>query len=412
LQGLKFMSDTAAPPLPLAGLKVLDVASFIAAPVAATVMGDYGATVIKVEPPGTGDPNRHMRQLSSYPPSDVNYPWEMDSRGKQSIAIDLKETAGQQLFYKLAATADVLITNYPLLVRDRLKIGYEHVRGLNPQLIYASFTGYGETGPDKNSIGFDSTAYFARSGLMDCNRTEGQPPGVVQPGQGDRASGMSLFGGIMLALFQRQTTGLGQQVSSSLIANGLWSNGVGAQAALLGSTLPPRPPRERPRNALTNSYRTGDDRWMMLTIVIEDKGWPALCKMIGMPQLLTDPQFATLEARRKNSAALVQILDPIFGSESWATWRTRLAEHGIPVGLIGQLSDLLDDEQARASGAVVKTTIPGMPLTLAAPFSLGSVTVPTPTRAPALGEHTDQVLAEIGLSAADISKLRSTSVVS
>jgi crotonobetainyl-CoA:carnitine CoA-transferase CaiB-like acyl-CoA transferase len=407
------MSDTAAaPPLPLAGLKVLDVASFIAAPVAATVMGDYGATVIKVEPPGTGDPNRHMRQLSSYPPSDVNYPWEMDSRGKQSIAIDLKVPAGQQLFYKLATSADVLITNYPLPVRERLKIGYEHVRQLNPRLIYASFTGYGETGPDKNSIGFDSTAYFARSGLMDCNRTEGQPPGVVQPGQGDRASGMSLFGGIMLALFQREKTGIGQQVASSLIANGLWSNGVGAQAALLGSTLPPRPARERPRNALTNSYRTGDDRWMMLTIVIEDKGWPALCKMIGKPELLTDPRFAAPEARRKNSTALVQILDPIFGSESWTTWRTRLAEHSIPVGLIGQLSDLLDDEQARASGAVVETKIHGMPLTLAAPFTLGAAPVPPATRAPALGEHTDQVLAELGVSAREIEKLRSTSIVS
>jgi crotonobetainyl-CoA:carnitine CoA-transferase CaiB-like acyl-CoA transferase len=406
------MSDTTAPTLPLAGLKVLDVASFIAAPVAATVMGDYGATVIKVEPPGTGDPNRHMRQLSSYPPSDVNYPWELDSRGKQSIAVDLKEPAGQQLFYKLAASADVLITNYPLPVRERLKIGYEHVRHLNPRMIYASFTGYGETGPDKNSIGFDSTAYFARSGLMDCNRTEGQPPGVVQPGQGDRASGMSLFGGIMLALFQREKTGLGQQVSSSLIANGLWSNGVGAQAALLGSTLPPRPPRERPRNALTNSYRTGDDRWMMLTIVLEDKGWPALCKMISRPQLLADPHFATLEARRTHSAALVQILDPIFARETWSTWRARLAEHGIPVGLIGQLSDLLDDEQARASGAVVETAIPGMPLTLAAPFSLGSVTVPPPTRAPALGEHTDHVLAAMGLNTSEIAKLRDSNVVS
>ncbi len=405
------MPDNAPPTLPLAGLKVVDVASFIAAPVAATVMADYGATVIKVEPPHTGDPNRSMRQLSSYPPSEVNYPWEMDSRGKRSIAIDLKEPEGQQILYRLVANADVMITNYPLLVRERLKVAYAHVRDLNPRLIYASFTGYGEAGPDKDSLGFDSTAYFARSGLLDCNRYEGQPPGVVQPAQGDRASGMSLFGGIMLALFQRQATGLGTEVASSLIANGLWSNGIGAQAALLGSVLPPRPPRERPRNALTNPYLTADDRWMQLTIVLEDKGWSPFCQIVGRPDLEHDARFATLASRRSNSAALVAILDPIIAGGTWAHWRARLAEHGIPVGLIGRLSDLLDDAQARASGAVVETANPAMPLTLAAPFTLTSSPVPPLPRAPALGEHTDAILAEAGVDADEIARLRAAGVV-
>ena len=407
------MSSPAKPslPLPLAGLRVLDVASFIAAPVAATVMADYGATVIKVEPPGTGDPNRSMRQLSSYPPSDVNYPWEMDSRGKRSIAIDLKKPEGQQALYRLVASADVMITNYPLEVRARLKVAHAHVRPHNPRLIYASFTGYGETGPDKNLLGFDSTAYFARSGLMDCNRYEGQPPGVVQPGQGDRASGMSLFGGIMLALFQREKTGLGSEVASSLIANGLWSNGVGAQAALLGSVLPPRPPRDRPRNALTNSYRTADDRWIMVTIVLEDKGWRPFCRIVERPELVDDPRFATADARRRNSAALVEIFDPIIARHTWAHWRLKLAEHGIPVGLIGQLADLPDDEQARASGAVVATANPNMPLTLAAPFTLSTAPVPPTSRAPALGEHTDTILAEAGLSQTEIAALRQSGTV-
>ena len=158
------MIEAKSNPLPLVGVRVLDVASFIAAPVAATVMADYGADVIKVEPPGTGDPNRNMRTLSSYPPSPVNYPWEMDSRGKRSIAIDLRTAAGQQVLYRLIGNTDVLITNYPLEVRGRLKLGYETVRHLNPRLIYASFTGYGETGPDVNQVGFDSTAYFAQIG--------------------------------------------------------------------------------------------------------------------------------------------------------------------------------------------------------------------------------------------------------
>jgi crotonobetainyl-CoA:carnitine CoA-transferase CaiB-like acyl-CoA transferase len=406
------MSDTIPVPLPLAGLKVLDVASFIAAPVAATVLGDYGASVIKVEPPGAGDPNRNMLTLSSYPPSAVNYPWEMDSRGKRSIAIDLRSADGQAALYRLIETADVLITNYPLEVRERLKMGYDHVRHLNPRLIYASFTGYGEAGPDKNQVGFDSTAYFARSGLLDCNRYEGQPPGVVMPGQGDRASGMSLFGGIMLALLTREKTGVGTLVSSSLIANGLWANGVGAQAALLGSTLPPRPPRDRPRSALANPYRTRDERWMLVTVVREDKGWTPFCGLIERPELEHDPRFAELAVRRKNSAALVEILTPIFAERDWPVWRERFAQFDIPLGLIGQLADLLDDEQARASGAVVPTGNPAMPLGLAAPFSLATVPVPPAQRAPALGEHTDAILRECGYAAAEIAALRRAGNVS
>jgi crotonobetainyl-CoA:carnitine CoA-transferase CaiB-like acyl-CoA transferase len=406
------MTASAAQPLPLAGLKVLDVASFIAAPVAATAMGDYGADVIKVEPPGTGDPNRTMRQLASYPPSAVNYPWEMDSRGKRSIAIDLRSEAGQATLYRLIERADVLITNYPLAVRARLKMGYEHVRHLNPRLIYASFTGYGEQGPDKDQLGFDSTAFFARSGLLDVNRYEGHPPGVVMPAQGDRGSGLSLFGAIMLALFMRERSGQGTHVASSLMANGLWSNGVGAQAALLGSVLPLRPPRERPRNALTNPYRTSDDRWLQLTIVLEDKGWLPFCDAVERPDLPTDPRFAEPSVRRSNSAALTAILDPIFAARDWAYWRARLAQYGIPVGLIGRLQDLPDDVQARACGAVVETAIPDMPLTLAVPFTVAGASVPPPTRAPALGEHTDEVLAEYGFSADDVAALRQSGGVS
>ena len=403
---------TSVSPLPLAGLRVLDVASFIAAPVAATVMADFGASVIKVEPPGTGDPNRSIKSIASYPQSDVNYPWEMDSRGKRSIAIDLRSEAGQKVLYKLVAQTDVFITNYPLEVRARLKVGYDQIRPLNPRLIYASFTGYGETGPDRNLLGFDSTAYFARSGLLDSNRYEGHPPGVAMPGQGDRASGMSLLAGIMMALWTRERTGQGTLVTSSLIANGLWSNGVGAQGALVGSFLSPRPPRDKPRNALTNAYRTRDDRWMQLTIVLEEKNWPSLCEAIELPALMSDPRFMALPVRRANSAALVAVLDPIFGNHDWLYWRDRFHHFGIPVGLIGRLADLMDDEQARASGAVVPTNIPEMPLTIAAPFGLGDVKVPPAERAPKLGEHTDAILREAGFADAEIAALRQTSAVS
>jgi crotonobetainyl-CoA:carnitine CoA-transferase CaiB-like acyl-CoA transferase len=405
------MSDPTTTALPLAGLRVLDVASFIAAPVAATVLGDYGADVIKVEPPGTGDPNRDTHKLASYPKTAVNYPWEMDSRGKRSIAIDLRSTAGQSVLYRLIERADIFITNYPLEVRGRLKMGYGDVSHINPRLIYASFTGYGETGPDAHLPGFDSTAYFARSGLVDCNRYEGQPPGVVMPAQGDRASGMALLSGILLALLQRGQTGVGTEVSSSLYANALWANGVGAQAALLGGFLPPRPPRDRPRNALTNIYATRDERWLQLTIVREDIGWGPFCQAVGLPRLEHDSRFTTLELRRQNSAALCTILDPIFGSHDWAYWRDTLFRHSIPVGLIGRLQDLPDDAQARACGAIVATNNPQLPWSLAAPFQLASASVPPPERAPELGQQTTEILREAGFAGPEIAALRISKAV-
>ena len=157
------MSDKTAA-LPLSGVRVLDVASFIAAPVAATVMADYGAEVIKVEPPRTGDPNRSMRALASYPPSAVNYPWEMDSRGKRSIVLDLTKPAGREVLYRLVAGADVLMTNYPSEVRAKIEDAYEDIAPRNGRLIYASFTGYGETGPDAHLVGFDFDGVFRALG--------------------------------------------------------------------------------------------------------------------------------------------------------------------------------------------------------------------------------------------------------
>jgi formyl-CoA transferase len=396
---------------PLTGIRVLDVSTFIAAPLAATVMADYGADVIKVEAPGGGDPNRTTKEIASYPKSPVNYPWEMDSRGKRSIVIDLRQPAGQQVLGRLIKRADVLITNFPLEVRARLGLAYERVAPLNDRLVYASFTGYGEHGPDAHQLGFDATAYFARSGLADCNRYEGQPPGVAMPAQGDRGSGMTLFGAIMLALFQRQGTGRGTLVTSSLLANGLWANGVGAQAALVGAFLPPRPPRDRPRSAIANIYRTRDDRWLQLTIVQEERMWPTFCRVMELGALEHDPRFAETATRRANAAALTAILDPIFSARDFADWRALFQQHGIPFGLIFSLRDLPSDEQAVASGAVVATGNPDMPLTLAAPFGLASAPVPPATRAPGLGEHTDAILAEAGLTSVEIAALRSKLIV-
>lgn len=347
--------------LPLEGLRVLDVSSFIAAPAAAVVLGDYGADVIKVEPPGEGDPHRGNINLTSFPKAEVNYPWHLDARNKRSIALDLKRPEARAALDRLIDKADILITNYPFPVRARLRLGYEEVAARNPRLIYASFSGYGEEGADKDQPGYDSNAYFARSGLLDAIHHEGQPPGFALPAQGDRPAAMALLSAILLALIDRGRTGKGTWVASNLLANGLWSNGVYAQAALLGSYLANRPPRETPRSALANIYLTSDDRWLQINVTNETRDWPAVLEMIERPDLAGDPRFAERRDRHANAAALREILDDIIRTRPFAHWNRFLKARAIPHSRINRLQDISEDRQAVAARAIVETDIPEMP---------------------------------------------------
>ncbi|RTL71126.1 MAG: CoA transferase [Hyphomicrobiales bacterium] len=405
-------TDANGAALPLDGIKVLDVASFIAAPIAATVLADYGADVVKVEPPGDGDPNRHIMHLSaSYPKSTVNYPWLLDSRGKRSLAIDLKNAAARAAFDKLIASADILIVNYPPKVREKLLMRYEDVAPVNPRLIYASFTGYGETGPDADQVGFDANAYFARSGLADGCRYEGVFPGLPMPAQGDRGSGLALAMGIMMALWNRERTGKGTKVSSSLLANGIWANGNFVQGALLGATLPLRPPPDRPRSALANVYETKDHRWIQMTVVKEDQNFPDLVRELDLPQLARDSRFTDTTLRRKNSTALAAILRDALSEHDFETVRAKLKRAAVPFSEIQTAMDVAGDAQAVHAGAVVETDIPEMPKTLAPPFSLADAPLPKAQRAPALGAHSVEVLREAGVGEAAIEALQEAKAI-
>jgi crotonobetainyl-CoA:carnitine CoA-transferase CaiB-like acyl-CoA transferase len=394
--------------LPLAGLRVLDISSFIAAPAAAVVLGDWGADVIKVEAP-EGDPNRTiMNDSANYPKAEVNYPWLMDSRNKRSIALDLKKPEARAALDRLIAVSDILICNFPPPVRDRLKLTYDDVKKANAKLIYASLTGYGESGPDRDRPGFDATAYFARSGLLDAQRYEGGPPGVPGPAQGDRATAMALVSSILMALIHRMKTGEGSWVGTSLLGNGLWACGVVAQAALVGAFLPPRPPLDRPRSALGTIYHTRDDRWIQLTIVREDKLWAPLCKALGKEELIADPRFARQDERRKHSAELSSIFREVFATREYEHWRQALAANEVTFGVISRPSDIPDDEQAVACGAVVGTAIPEMKRTLANPIRVSFAEQRLAGPAPALGQHGEEVLGEAGLSADEIGALRAS----
>ena len=226
-----------------AGLKVIDCASWIAGPAAATILSDFGADVIKIEPPGAGDP---WRASTPVPGKPTDYYWQLTSRNKRSLAIDLKHADGLAVLYRLLASADVFVTNFPLPVRERLKIAASHVLPLNPRLIYASLSAYGEQGEEAGRTGFDSTAYWARTGLMDMVRaTEDTEPARSVPGMGDHPSATALYAAIVTALYRREKTGKGGIAQSSLLQNGLWANACFVQSRLFGEHVAHRAPRAR-----------------------------------------------------------------------------------------------------------------------------------------------------------------------
>jgi crotonobetainyl-CoA:carnitine CoA-transferase CaiB-like acyl-CoA transferase len=398
----------------LEGIKVLDVASFIAGPAAATVMADFGAEVIKVEPPGIGDAYRYSWKAPGSPACASNYPWLLDNRTKKSIAINLKTAAGQAVLHRLAADADVFLTNIPLGRRAALKVRYEDIAPLNERLIYASLTAYGETGAEAGKTGFDSTALWARTGLMDMVRpSPDSPPARSLPGMGDHPTAMSLFGAIMAGLYQRERTGKGTMVATSLVANGVWWNATPIQATLCGAEYPRRPAREHATNALHNLYQCRDGQWFHLVLIPEDKNWTVLCPVLNREDLLTDPRFATREARHANAPALIETLDAVFRQRDWPEWRARLEAAGLTFGVIARLADIPHDQQLLDADILTPIADPtsGPALTVNSPISIGGQHKVAPQAAPDLGQHTDAVLRDVGYSATEIAELRALGAI-
>ena len=397
----------------LAGIKVLDLGSYVAGPAAATVMGDFGAEVVKVEPL-EGDPYRGLHRLPGSPEGDRDYYWTIDSRNKKSLALDLKRPEARPVLERLVRGADVLVTNMPLDVRARLGIRWADVAPHNPRLVYASMTAYGERGPESTKTGFDATAWWARTGLMDLARSgPGAAPARSVAGMGDHATAMSLFGAIMLALYQRERTGRGTMVSTSLMAAGLWSNAMLVQAHLSGARIRPRPPREEALNALANLYCCGDGRWFMLAAISEDRQWPALLRALDRPGLGEDPRFATMAARRANVRSLVAELDLVFATRGWAEWRERLDAAGVTFGGIAKLEEVAEDEQMLAIGALtpLADADAGARLTVDSPILLEGADKRPAGAAPRIGQHSDEVLGACGYTSAEVRALRDAGIV-
>ena len=397
----------------LQGLRVIDAANFIAGPVATTMMADLGADVIKIESPD-GDPYRHRMGGPGIPESPVNFRWIVDNRTKRGLALDLRRAEGRAVLHRMIETTDVFVTNAPLDSRQRLGTRWADLSPLNPRLIYASITAYGEHGEEASRTGYDATALWARTGLMDLVKpAPDAAPSRALPGMGDHPTGVSLFAAIMAGLYRRERTGQGSMVSTSLLANGLWMNAVQIQAALSGAKVEPRPPREEPATALANLYRCADGRWFLLNALNDERDWPQLIRALERPDLDADPRFATTPARRANARALVPVLDEIFAARPWSEWHRRLHAHGLTTGEVATVDDARHDRQMRESGALIPFDDPraGAPLTVASPVWLEGVEKIPPRLAPELGEHSMEILREYGYGGAEIDAMVASRVI-
>jgi crotonobetainyl-CoA:carnitine CoA-transferase CaiB-like acyl-CoA transferase len=332
------------------------------------------------------------------------------SRNKRGLALDLAKPTAQDVVRRLVRGTDVFITNFPTAVRKKFGLTYEDLAPLNDRLIYASFTGYGDKGAEASKPGFDMTAYWARSGLMDGVRTDATaPPARALTGMGDHPSGISLFSCILMGLYQRQITGKGAHVGTSLLANGLWSNGFMAQAALCGARFIDRPRREQALNALTNYYQCRDGRWLILTIVNE-RQWPIVATCVGREDLVTDPRFATNRDRAINAVTLTSIFDEVFATRDRAEWRATLSANSIVFDVVASAQDIGSDEQLLVNDILIPfegdTT-----LTVTSPIFMEGQQKVKPRLPPTVGQHSDAVLREAGYDEESIKQLRQDGAV-
>jgi formyl-CoA transferase len=392
------------------GLKVVDLASFIAGPSAAVILSDFGADVIKVEPP-SGDYWRNGQNIPPQPQAPVPYPFHLANRNKRGVALDLKSPSAQAVLERLVRWADVLIVNTPHPARKRLKLEYEDVAQWNPRLVYADVTGFGEKGPDAALPGFDITAYWARSGLLSMTRDADAPPTWPVAGSGDNATAVGLYSAIVTALYRRERTGKGSYVTTSLLAEGIWSASVSIQAALCDAKFFPLHDRKNPSNAALNVYRASDGTWFLL-VVTPDKV-PLVAKAIGRPDLLTDPRFSDPATLKANMHQLTDVLDDVFGAQPMAHWYEVFDGAHVTFGAVRGPQEVINDPQLRANDIIVPLEGAGGKLTstISSPIQIHGVAKVSAKRGPAIGEHNEEILRELGFSAAQIDDLRASGAI-
>ena len=395
------------------GLKVIDCATVIAAPAAAMMLADYGADVIKIEQPGEGDMLRMLGDIPTTPYADSDWFWQLDGRNKRGVALDLKQPAGMEILRKLVAGCDVFITNQPYSVRESLGIIYEDLKPLNPGMIYASLTAYGEKGPERQRKGFDQLAYWARSGLMELMREPGTMPTQGLPGMGDHPTGVALYAGIVTALLNRERSGEGSMVETSLLANGLWSAAGIAQGVMADGDMPLYRSLNESPPAMMRPYETLDGRWLQFNMIRNEDLQSLLFVALDAPEILADPRFSSQELMFENRELLGRELQKIIEQNAAKHWLKIFDSYELPVNLVALVEERKNDPQVLQNQMVVAPEDDRIktPLIIEHPIQISNVPKVGPTCAPALGEHTGEVLADLGYTVAEVTRLRESGVI-
>ena len=396
---------------PMEGIRVLEVAQFTFVPAAGAVLADWGADVIKVEHAEHGDAQRGLSRLMGMPVGDSFAPlMEHANRGKRSIGLALEKPGARAVLSELIRTSDVFLTNFLPSARARLGIELDDVREINPGIIYVRGSGFGSQGAEADRGGYDSSAFWARGGSalgttpVDYDGLCQMPAGAY----GDSIGGMTIAGGIAGALFARERTGEPSVVDVSLLGVGAWASALSVGFALLaGGPLPRRTNKTAPTNPVVGNYQTADDRWLVLAMVQPGRYWPEFCRAIEREDLITDERFADTGRLMKNSAAAAAIIADVIGARPLAEWTARFADMEGQWAVAQDAWEVGQDPALRANGLIAGVTdADGVRRELVAnPVQFDEVPVSI-TRAPQFAEHTDEILAELGMSGEKLIELK------
>jgi len=396
----------ATPGGPLAGVRVLDAAGMIAAPSACAMMADLGADVIKLEPP-QGD---LLRGLVTVPGGPDPW-WELDNRGKRGIVVDLRTQEGRQATHRIAASCDVVVTNLTIERQSKFQLTDADLRADHPELIHVTLTGYGNSGPDQDRLGFDYTAFFSRGGVVNTMGEPGHTPPAGRPGQGDHTTSLAILSSILLALRERDLTGEGQAVSVALMHAAIWTMSSDLSVGLATGEAPAPIMRIETPSPLVGRFRCADDRWIMLTMPAEGY-WEPFCAVLNRDEWLHDPRFADPETRLEHGPELMVLCDEIFASADSDVWAERLDSAGMVWGLIQNLDEVISDPQSEALGAFREVPNAEYPIrTVTPPFDLQASEVSIKGPAPRHGEHSEEILLEVGFTAREIDDLYEKGII-
>ncbi len=391
----------------LEDITVIDAATFLAGPGASTILADFGANVIKLEPPG-GDGYRTL--VGNYP---VPYHWLLTSRNKRSLVVDLSKDAGQDLVHRLIKKADVFTTNFLRGQLAKYRLEYETLIDLNPRLVFAHISGYGLQGPDADKRAFDVTGWWARTGLMEFIREPNQTPLPMSPGMGDHCTATALFGCIMTGLYRREKTGEGSFVSTSLAANGVWANGMALQGVVAGNNIGTYRQKKGWPNPFTDAYQCAEGDYVVLAVINTAREYPQLAAALDRSDWLADERFADVGAVMKNRAEFRLALGEAIGQLPFEEVGRRLDQAGVTYSRVQPMADILEDEQMRANGIVVPTEDEGegYDLTIGSPINVAEAPKRKPSRAPDVGANSVEVLREMDVTDDEIQALLGSGVV-